>query len=170
MRVLVPLLSLSAALLAQPAGPANRLARLEAQGEDGPLARQLMSVRVKQIKETMGLPDPQASAIAERWAAHDREIVHSTRQLNQLRGQFREILLGPGSEDEKSARLKPLMDQFLDLRRRQMETRGRFESEIRTGLSTAQQARLIMLMEEITRRLQEGLANRPGLLRRQRER
>ncbi len=170
MRALVPLVSLSCALLAQPAGPAKRLARMEAQGEDGPLARQLMGVRVKQLKETMGLADPQAAAIAERWAAHDREIVQSTRQLNQLRSQFREILLGPGNEDEKSARLKPLMEQFLDLRRRQMEARGRFETEIRSGLSTAQQARLIMLVEEITRRLQEGLANRPGLLRRQQER
>lgn len=167
MRALLPLVSLSCILAAQPAGPAKRLARLEAQGEDGPLARQLLMVRVRQLKETMGLNDPQATAIAERWAAHDREIVQSTRQLNQVRGQFREILLGPGSEDEKSVRLKPLMDQFLDLRRRQMDSRSRFESEIRTGLSTAQQARLIMLVEEITRRIQEGLANRPGLLRRQ---
>jgi hypothetical protein len=167
MRALALALSLPCVLLAQPRGPEKRLARMEAQGENGPLARQIMGVRIKQMREVMGLPESQAAAIADRWAQHDREIIQNVRQLNQLRGQFREILLGPGAEEEKSARLKPLLEQFLDLRRKQVDLRGRFETDLRSGLSPAQQARLIMMVEEFTKRLQEGLANRPGQLRRQ---
>jgi hypothetical protein len=166
MRATVLALSLPCLLFAQP-GPGKRLARMEAQGEEGPLARQLTGVRIKQMRDVMGLSETQAAAIADRWALHDREIIQNTRQLNQLRGQFREILLGPGSEEDKSNRLKPMLDQFTDLRRKQMESRSRFETDIRAGLSPAQQARLIMMVDEFTRRLQEGLANRPGLLRRQ---
>lgn len=154
-------------LLAAQTASAKRLARMEARGEDGPLARQVQGIRIKQMREVMGLSDAQAATIAERWAQHDHEIIQNTRQLNHLREQFREILLGPGGEEDKSTRLKPMLDQFLELRRKQMDTRARFETDIRTGLSVAQQARLIMLVEEFTRRLQEGIANRPGLLRRQ---
>jgi hypothetical protein len=166
MRRLLLVLSLPCLLFAQ-TGPAKRMARMEAQREDGPLARKVAEIRIKQMREVMGLAEPQAVAIAERWAQHDRETIHNTRQLNNLREQFRGILLGPGSDEDKSARLKPMLDQFLDLRRRQMEARSRFETDMRAGLSPAQQARLIMLVEEFTRRIQEGLANRPGLRRQQ---
>ncbi len=166
MRALVLSVCLPSLLSAQPA-PGRRLTRMEVQGEDGPLARQVMGFRIRQLRDVMGLTEAQAVSIADRWATHDREVIHNTRQLNQLREQFRGILLGPGSEDDKSLKLKPLLDQFLELRRKQMDSRARFETDIRAGLSVAQQARLIMLVEEFTRRLQEGLANRPGLLRRQ---
>lgn len=166
MRKLLLLLSLPCLLAAQPA-PGKRLARMEAQGEDGPLAHRVAEIRIKQMREVMGLNEAQATSIAERWAQHDREIIQNTRQLNHFREQFRGILLGPGSEEDKGARIKPMLDQFLDLRRKQMEVRARFETDIRSGLSPTQQARLIMLVEEFTKRLQEGLANRPGLLRRQ---
>lgn len=166
MRKLTLLLSLPCLLVAQPA-PGKRMARMEAQGEDGPLARKVAEIRIRQMREVMGLSEAQAASVAERWAQHDREIIQNTRQLNHLREQFRGILLGPGSEDEKSLRVKPLLEQFLDLRRKQMDVRARFETDMRSGLSPAQQARLIMLVEEFTKRLQEGLANRPGLLRRQ---
>lgn len=166
MRALFAAALLPSLLAAQPS-PARRMARMEArQGEDGPLARQIHGLRTRQIREVMGLPEAQAGAIADRWTLHDREVAQGARQLNQVRGQFREVLLGPGSEEEKSARLKPLVEQFLDLRRKQMEARARFETEVRAGLSPVQQARLILLVEEMTRRLQEGLADRPGLLRR----
>lgn len=168
MRALLIAAALPCLLAAQP-GPARRMARLEAQGEDGPLAREVLRFRLRQMREVMGLPEAQATAIAERWAQHDREIIQNTRQLNRLREQFREILMGPGGDDEKSGRVKPLLDQFLELRRKQMDARTRFETDIRAGLSPAQQARLIMLVEDFTRRLQEGLANRPGLMRRPQE-
>jgi hypothetical protein len=166
MRTLAVVLCLPCLLAAQPAG-GKRMARMEVQGEDGPLARQMMGFRIRQLRDVMGLTEAQAASIADRWAIHDREVIQNTRQLNQLREQFRGILLGPGSEEDKNLKLKPLLDQFLELRRKQMDSRARFETDIRAGLSIAQQARLIMLVEEFTRRLQEGMANRPGLLRRQ---
>ncbi len=164
MRALVVALALPVLLSAQ---PARRFGKAEAQGEDGALARQMAAVRLKQIREVMALPEAQAQAITDRWSQHDHEFVQNTRQLNHLRAQFREVLLGPGGEEEKNARIRPLLDQFMDLRRKQMESRARFETDIRAGLSPAQQARLIMLVDEFTRRLAEGLANRPGLMRRQ---
>ena len=166
MRAFVLAISLPGFLIAQP-GPDKRLARMEARGEDGPFARQVAGVRIKQLRDVMGLSEAQAASIADRWAQHDREFIINTRQINQLRGHFREILIGPGNEEDKSARVKPMLEQFLDLRRRQMDSRARFETDIRSGLSPIQQARLILLVDEFTRRLQEGLANRPGLLRRQ---
>lgn len=165
LRALLILPALAGLLPAQPVQP-RRPGRIDAPEEEGFLPRRLRQVRINQMREGMGLPDAQAAAIADRWAQHDREFVQSTRQLNQLRGQFREILFGPGGEDDKSARVKPLLEQFMELRKLQADSRARFETDIRAGLSPAQQARLIMLVEEITRRLQEGLANRPGLLRR----
>ncbi len=132
--------------------------------EDGPLARQLHEVRMNRLQEAMGLPPAQARQIADRWGAYDREFTENARRIQSLRAQFSEILAGPGADDDKSLRLKPLLEQFLDHRRRQAEAKNRFEDDIRAQLSPAQQARLIMLVENMTRRIQEGLRNRPGAM------
>ena len=72
-------------------------------------------------------------------------------------------LLGPGSEEDKCARLKPLMEQFLALRQQQDEAKRRFEGDILQSLSTAQQARMILLMEDIQSRIRQTLReNRLG--------
>lgn len=165
MRLLILLLS-STLLLAQ--GPGGRALGqpfrpnrpLPPRLEDGPLARQLHEVRMGRLQEAMGLPPAQARQIADRWGAYDREFTENARRIQALRSQFSQILSGPGGDDEKSARLKPLLEQFLDHRRRQAEAKTRFEEDIRVQLSPAQQARLIMLVENMTRRIQEGLRNR----------
>ncbi len=136
--------------------------RAAAPAEDGPLARQLHDVRVNRLQEVMGLPQGQARQIADRWGAYDREFMENARRLQALRGQFGQILVGPGGDEEKSARLKPLLEQFLDHRKRQAEAKSRFEDDIRAQLSPAQQARLILLVENMTRKIQEGLRNHPG--------
>jgi len=136
--------------------------RLGPRIEEGPLARQLHDVRVNRLQEVMGLPQAQARQIADRWGAYDREFLENARRIQALRAQFGQILVGPGAEEDKSARLKPLLEQFLDHRRRQADAKNRFEDDIRAQLSPAQQARLIMLVENMTRKIQEGLRNRPG--------
>jgi len=75
----------------------------------------------------------------------------------QLRLQFNQALLGPGSEEDKCARLKPLVDQFLSLRQQQEEAKRRFEADILQSLNTAQQARMILLVEDIQSRIRQSL-------------
>lgn len=167
MRPWILLLS-STMLLAQGQGPraAERQLlkenRQAMRAEDGPIARQLHGLRMNRLQEVMGLPQGQARQIADRWAAYDREFIDNARRIQALRGQFNQILVGPGAEDDKNVRLKPLLEQFLEHRRRQAEAKNKFEDDIRAQLSPAQQARLIMLVENMTRKIQEGLRNRPG--------
>ena len=162
------LLFCSPVLLAQVPGPRAgerklmRENRAAALAEDGPLAAQLHSLRMNRLQESMGMPPAQARQIADRWGIYDREFIENARRIQALRAQFNQILVGPGSEEDKGARLKPMLDQYLDHRKRQAEAKTRFEEDIRAQLSPAQQARLIMLVENMTRRIQEGLMNRPG--------
>ncbi|MBI4911419.1 MAG: hypothetical protein HY823_01665 [Acidobacteria bacterium] len=131
-------------------------------GEEGPLAPQLMQIRMTRIRESLNLPEERARAISQRWGEYDREFMQNNRQIQQVRQRFGEILFGPGSEEEKNVRVKPLLEQFLDLRRRQVEAKSRFEEDILAQLSPAQQARLIMLVDNLTQRLLEAVRNRPG--------
>ena len=70
--------------------------------------------------------------------------------------------MGPGTEEEKSAKVRPLLDQFVDLRRQQADLKFKFEDDIRGKLSPAQQVRLIIQVEEMQRRVAEALRQVPG--------
>ena len=83
--------------------------------------------------------------------------------MNEIRQQFNPVLLGSDPEEVKNAKLKPLLEQFLALRRHQAQAKRRFEEEILANLSPAQKVRLIVLMEDLQPRLR-------GLFREQRER
>ena len=130
--------------------------------EDRPLAR----FRMDQLLQTVGLPEDQARAVVDRWSRYDREQFEKTQQIHQIRRRFNDILLGPGSEEDKNAKVRPMLDQFVELRRQQVELKFRFEDDIRAKLSPAQQVRLILQVEEMQRRvveaLKQGLGNRPG--------
>jgi hypothetical protein len=137
-------------------------AHAQAQAEDErPLAR----FRMEQLQQTVGLPEEQARVVVERWSRYDREQFEKTRQIQQIRRNFNDILIGPGSEDEKNAKVRPLLEQFVELRRQQAELKFKFEEDIRARLSPAQQVRLITHVEEMQRRmveaLRQGLGNRP---------
>jgi hypothetical protein len=128
--------------------------------------RSLARFRLDQLQRTVGLPEDQARPVVERWTRYDREQFELTKQIQQIRGHFNDILLGPGTEVDKSARVRPLLDQFVALRRQQKELKFRFEDDIRARLSPAQQVRLILQVEEMQRRLAEamrqGFGNRPS--------
>ena len=135
-----------------------------AQTEDGrPLAR----FRMEQLQQSVGLPEDQARAVVERWARYDRDQFDKTQQIDQVRRRFNDILMGPGTEEEKNLRVRPLLEQFVELRRQKVDLKFRFEEDIRAKLSPAQQVRLILHVEEIQRRvadaLKQGIANRQGL-------
>jgi Spy/CpxP family protein refolding chaperone len=129
--------------------------------------RPLERFRQEQLQQTVGLPEDQARAVVERWSRYDRELFEKTRQVQAIRRRFNDILLGPGSEDEKNAKVRPLLDQFLELRRQQADLKFRFEEDIRARLSPAQQVRLVLHVEEMQRRvveaLRQGFGERPGL-------
>ncbi|WP_306589854.1 hypothetical protein [Geothrix sp. 21YS21S-4] len=131
--------------------------------EERPLAR----YRLDQLQQTVGLQEDQARTVVERWTRYDRDQFDRTRQIQALRRRFNDILIGPGTEEEKNAKVRPLLDQFVDLRRQQMELKLKFEDDIRARLSPAQQVRLIMQVEEMQRRvveaLRQGFGDRPGL-------
>lgn len=130
--------------------------------DDRPLAR----FRLNQLQQSIGLPEDQARAVVERWSRYDREQFEKTQQIQQIRRQFNDILLGPGSEEEKNAKVRPMLDHFVDLRRQQADLKFKFEDDIRGKLSPAQQVRLIVQVEDMQRRvveaLRQGLGNRPG--------
>lgn len=129
--------------------------------------RLLYQFRVEHLERNVGLSEDQAKAVADRWARFDRDLFEKTRQIRDLRTQFNDILMGPGTEDEKNARVKPLLDQFVALRHQQMNLRMQFEDDIRARLSPAQQVRLIVQVDEMQQRmlevLRQGLGNRPGI-------
>jgi hypothetical protein len=154
MTPLLPL-ALTAALLAQP-GPRPPL-------QDGPVLTQFFQIRSARIQQSLGLPEDRARALAERWGRWDREVMDRLRLMNEVRGQFSQVLLAAVTEDDKNARLKPLLERFLELRRQQEDARRKFEEEILVGLTPAQKVRLIILVEELQPKLR-------GLLRESRGR
>lgn len=157
------LLGLSAILGAAQIAPRATQARrggpppVPSKVQDPRFMARLFQWRVNRIQGVLGVPEDRARLMAEKWGRWDREHMDRGQQTAELRKQFHQILMGPESEDEKNARLKPVMDQYMGLRRAQEAGRKQFEEEIRAGLAPAQQARLILVMEEIQQRLREGL-------------
>jgi len=136
-----------------------------AQGEED---RPLVRFRMDQLQQTVGLPEPQAKAVVDRWSRYDQDQFEKTKQIQQLRRRFNDILLGPGAEEDKNAKVRPLLDQYVELRRQQMELKLKFEDDIRAKLNPAQQVRLILQVEDMQRRMadaiRQGFINRPGRL------
>jgi hypothetical protein len=117
----------------------------------------LLQVRTQRIQDSLGLPESRAQAIAERWGRFDRDMLQKGSEMGALRNRCNDILMGPGTEDDKNARLRPILDQFMDLRRQQVDLKTRFEEDIRASLSPAQQVRLLLLVDELNQRLREGI-------------
>ena len=117
----------------------------------------LMQLRTQRISQTLQMPEDQAKVIALRWSQFDRDFISRAGQMGQLRGHFHQILLGPGAEDDKNVKLKPLLEQFMELRRQQLDLKNRFEDDVRGGLSSAQQVRLILLVDDLQKTIREGI-------------
>lgn len=149
------LLALATALTAQEPVPPPPLPGRSAQ--EASILSQLYQVRVARIQQCLGLSEDRSKALAERWGRWDKDFIGRARQMVQLRSQFNQILMGAGPEDDKNARVKPLVDQFLDLRQQQEDAKRRFEGDILKTLSPAQQARMILLVEDIQSRIRETL-------------
>jgi hypothetical protein len=156
------MLAVSAALVAQQEPPQGPMPGRAAQ--EGHFKALFYQMRVARIQQSVGLPEDRAKALAERWGLWDRDFIDRGRQMLQLRAQFNQTLMGPGTEDEKGAKLKPLVDQFLALRQQQDKAKRQFEEDILQTLTPAQQARMILLVEDIQNRIRDTLreARRTG--------
>lgn len=119
-----------------------------------------MRFRAKRLEESLGLDPAKAESIARRWTQMDREHFQRQRQIAALRLRFNDILMGPESEDRKNALVKPLLEQFTAIRDEQMEAKRHFEDDIRQGLSPAQQARLILLVDDLNKKVMDALRER----------
>ena len=117
----------------------------------------LMTLRTQRISQTLGVPEDRAKGIAQRWSIYDRDFLQRARQMMQLRNHFNQILMSPGDEDDKNARLKPLLEQFIQQRHQQQELKQKFEDDIRAQLSPAQQVRLIILVDDLQKTIREGI-------------
>ena len=122
--------------------------------------RPLLRFRSQRLQDGLHLSPAQADAIAQRWSRFDQEHFQRQRQIGALRGRFNEILMGPDPEEKKSEQLKPLLAQFADLRHQQEESRHRFEEDIRAGLTPAQQARLILMVDDLNQKILNALRER----------
>lgn len=136
---------------------------LTAQGAKGQGQEMLRRFFLERLQDRVGLNDAQARQVADRWQRFQAEHAERQQEINHLRRRFQDILLSPDSEDQKNGRIKPLLDQFRDLRRRQQEAKQRFEDDILAGLTPAQQARLVVTVEEILAQLAKAVENRPAL-------
>jgi len=128
----------------------------------GPIMSQLRQIRIQRIQQTLGVSEDRARAIADRWGQYDQESMERHQQMRQLRQQLNGVLLGPGNDEGKSAKLKPLIQQFVTVRRQQLDLRQGFEGEIMHSLSPAQQARLIILVDDLQKSLKEALKEGRG--------
>lgn len=147
------MLAVSASLVAQQEPPQG-----QAQGpQEGRILAQFYQMRVVRIQQALGISEDRARALAERWGRWDRDFMDRGRQMLQLRAQFSQVLIGAGTDEEKSARIKPLVDQFLALRQQQEDAKRRFEGDILQTLTPAQQARMILLVDEIQNRIRDTL-------------
>lgn len=120
----------------------------------------LHEIRTRRLQEALGVTPEKARSIADRWGRFDVDSVERRQEGMRLRRQMDEILRGPGTEDEKSAKLAPIVTRMTALREQQQEARGAFEDDVRASLTPAQQGRFILLVEEFQRNLAEALAGR----------
>lgn len=157
---MIQALLLASLLVQQPSRLAAPASMGQEHGNSQPDSGPLLRFRAQRLQDGLGLTPAQADAIAQRWGQFDRELFQTQRQIGELRRRFNDILMGPESEDRKSAIIKPLLEQFMRLREQQMETKRRFEEDIRQGMSPAQQARLVLLVDDLNKKVLDILRER----------
>ncbi len=141
------------------------VAPLAAQEDPAPEPGPLMRFRMQRLQEGVGLSQEQAQRIVQRWRRYDLDHFERQRQLKALRVRFNDVLLGPGTEAERSEKLRPLLEQFIETRRQQTELREKFEEDIRAQLTPTQQVRLILMIEDMAKQLRERMQERRGMMR-----
>ena len=129
--------------------------------------RCLKEARVEQIKLRLDVPEERANAIAAKWAALEAPIRRMHREAMAVWRRMQFVIQEATPEKEKSRRIKPLFDNYIELRRELGIARQKLFTELpASGDSPIQQARLLLLMEEMERREREGIRARMPMQRR----
>lgn len=155
MRTLILALALPSLLFAQERHRGN--SRPAPPIAEGPLANQLFKLRMSRIQQTLGLSEDRARVIAERWKQLDRDFVDGINRTNDLKEQMEQILKSSCDEGEKNRKIKPLIAQYVSTWTQIGESRKKFEEDSKAGLSPAQQARFILLMDQLHQELERLL-------------
>ena len=158
--LILPAVILPAQGRMRPERPRPQLERREARRD---LKRDMIMTRIHQmrmnrIQNALGVSADKARAISDRWAQFDQDSMARRQDTRKLREQVNSILMGHGSEDEKNAKLRPMIDQLTVHQKQQQDARQIFETDIRSALTPAQQGRFIILIEEFQRSMQEAIA------------
>lgn len=121
------------------------------------IAHRLHQIRAQRIQTCLGVAETLAKAIADRWGQFDQDS-HGRRQtMRGYRRNLQEVLLGPGTEDEKNAKVTPVMAQLSGVQKQQKEAKQRFEEDIQRMLTPVQQGRFVLLMEDFQHNLIEAV-------------
>lgn len=114
---------------------------------------EVRQMREVEFQKELNLPEDRAKALADRWAAADKNFINRGRRMRDIRKQMEDELRRGNTEDEKNRNLQPLVDELRKLRRAQESDRLALEEDLAHGLTAAQQARMILL----TGKLQDWL-------------
>jgi hypothetical protein len=121
----------------------------------------LKEARTEQIKQRLGIPEGKAAAIAAKWATLEAPIRRRQLDAKETKRQMQYILQLATSEKEKSSRIKPFYEQYMELRKELSMHRQRLYHELPAmGETPTQQAQMLFLMEELNRRERDALKGR----------
>ena len=152
-------LTLPAALLVAQAGPEGERPRREEGERPGRarIAARLHAIRTRIIMNNLSVPETLAKGVSDRWGQFDFES-HDRRQgMRAARQKVQDVLMGPGTEEEKNIKVLPAMNLFSGLQKQQKEAKQKFEEDIQRMLTPVQQGRFIILMDEFQRKLLEAM-------------
>ena len=121
------------------------------------IALRLNAIRTQRIKAALGSPESQARGIADQWGQFDLESHRRRLGMRAARQRVQEVLMLPGTEEEKNLKIVPIVNQFAAIQKQQKEAKQKFEEDIQHLLTPAQQGRFIILMEEFQRNLLEAM-------------
>lgn len=164
-RALVPVLTpllLAAQSAAPPAPPGKEPAGPKAGMRQELILARLHRLRMERLQQALGLSQDKAKVIADRWETFDLDGQARRQKMRLIRQQVNTILLSSLSEEEKNARMRPLVDQYAALRLEQNEAKRKFEDDITATLSPAQQGRFIIVVEEIQRAVMDAIHEQRG--------
>lgn len=150
-------LTLGAQIRARPERPFRDLSERRAGPRRERIVAALHELRTRKLQRSLGLSEEKANAIADRWALFDEESASRRHLMGQLRQQMNATLVGPGSEEDKNRKLQPVVEELASLRQQQEASRKRFEEDIRSSLTPAQQGRFILLVDEFQKSIQEAI-------------
>jgi hypothetical protein len=125
------------------------------------IAARLHKIRARLIQDNLGVPDNTARNIADRWGQFDFECHERRQNMRVTRQKVKDIIMGPGTEEDKNLRVAPAMAQFALMQKQQKEAKQKFEEDIQRMLTPVQQGRFVILMDDFQRRLTEALPDRP---------